>query len=334
MTGALTDKQRVTVGLVQHACPPPPPQDPRTLKPADFTEFKRRNLATAKRLIREAAGRGAQVVATQELFDGPYFPQIEHESQFGWAEPIPGPTTQYLAALAKELGIYLMASLFEKRTAGLYHNTSVMLDPSGAMIGKYRKMHIPDDPRFFEKFYFAPGDAPPPEHLSPHASRMNYAQMQEAVGWQVQDTQYARTGMLVCWDQWYPEAARLTALKGAEILFYPTAIGWYKHEDPVERPLQREAWITMQRSHAIANGVYVCAINRIGTEHELTFWGSSFIAGPGGEILTQAPQDEEAVLVAELDLRRIEAVRRGWPFLRDRRIDAYGDLLRRMNDRS
>ena len=279
-------------------------------------------------MIRDAAAQGAQIVATQELFYGPYFPQVEHDSQFKWAEPVPGPTSQRLCALAKELGIYLTASLFERRTAGLYHNTSVMIDPSGAVIGKYRKMHIPDDPRFYEKYYFAPGDAP----AGNHAGRDNFADSGEAVGWQVQDTAYAKTGMLVCWDQWYPEAARLTALKGAQILFYPTAIAWHKEEEDAENQRQRESWITIQRSHAIANGVFVCAINRTGVEDDLTFWGSSFIAAPGGTVIAEAPVGEDAVLVADCDLGLIETNRRGWPFLRDRRVDAYGDLLKRMLD--
>jgi N-carbamoylputrescine amidase len=287
----------VKLGLVQHACGPD----------------ARKNVDTACDMIRQAAARGAQIVATQELFASTYFCQVQDEARFALAEPIPGAATQRLGALAKELGIHLTASLFEKRAPGIFHNTSVMLDPSGEIVGKYRKMHIPDDPRFFEKYYFTPGD----------------------LGWQTQSLQLPEpvtTGLLVCWDQWYPEAARLTALRGAQILFYPTAIGWFHGETPEDRKQQREAWQTMQRAHAIANGVFVAAINRVGVEDDLTFWGGSFVADPGGVVIAQAPLDEPAVLVAECDLSRIDALRQGWPFFRDRRIDAYGDLTRRYVD--
>lgn len=290
------DSATVTLGLIQHACP--------------VSETKESVLDRACDLIRDAAGRGANVIATQELFTTAYFPQVEDESRFDLAEPIPGPTSQRLCELVRELRVYLTASLFEKRAAGLYHNTSIMIDPGGIIIGKYRKMHIPDDPRFYEKYYFTPGD------LGFQAQRL------EAAG--------VTTGMLVCWDQWFPEAARLTAMMGAEVLFYPTAIGWYHGETPEDREQQREAWRTIQRSHAIANGVYVAAINRIGTENDLTFWGGSFVVDPGGVIIAEASREAEEVLVVECDLTRIESLRRGWPFLRDRRIDAYEPITRRM----
>jgi len=290
----------VRLGLAQHASP---------------GVDKKKNLATATRLINEAASKGAQIVATQELFLTHYFCQVESDELFKLAEPIPGPSSQALCSLAKKLKIYLTASLFEKRAPGLFHNTSIMIDPKGEIIGKYRKMHIPDDPRFFEKYYFTPGD----------------------LGWQTQAVSWkngasTKTGMLVCWDQWYPEAARLTALRGAQILFYPTAIGWYHKETQFDRKQQKEAWHTIQRAHAIANGVFVAAINRIGTEGELKFWGGSFIADPGGVILAEAPENDEAVLVADCDLRRVDEIRQGWPFLRDRRIDAYEQITRRMID--
>ncbi|MCX5662957.1 MAG: carbon-nitrogen hydrolase [Planctomycetota bacterium] len=281
---------------MQHACPP------SAGKPA--------NLKTAVAMIRDAAGQGAQIVATQELFMSSYFCQVESDKLFALAETIPGPTTDTLCALAKKLRIHLTASLFEKRTAGIHHNTSVMIDPAGKIVGKYRKMHIPDDPRFFEKYYFTPGD----------------------LGWQVQETPHAKTGMLVCWDQWYPEAARLTALRGAQILFYPTAIGWYHKETPFDRAQQIDAWRTIQRSHAIANGVFVAAINRVGVEDELEFWGSSFVVDPGGVVIAEASGKEPQVLLADCDLGRIDEIRTGWPFFRDRRIDAYGDVVKRFVD--
>lgn len=289
-----------TIALIQHACGPD----------------NAANVAACCELIREAADAGARLIATQELFADRYFPQTEDESNFNLAEPIPGPTSNHLRDLAKELGVWISGSLFEKRAPGLYHNTSIMIDPDGAITDRYRKMHIPDDPRFYEKFYFTPGD----------------------LGFRAQDVDDLRTGMLVCWDQWFPEAARLTAMRGAELLLYPTAIGWWSPEQgeggerEEERPRQLEAWRTIQRSHAIANGVYAAAINRIGREGELVFWGRSFVADPSGEIIAEAPAEEPAALVVELDRSRVEQWRRGWPFLRDRRIDAYGPITRRLLD--
>jgi N-carbamoylputrescine amidase len=263
---------------------------------------------------REAAGRGAAVVCLQELFLGPYFCQTEDHAQFRRAEPIPGPTTERLGALAKELGVVIVASLFEKRAEGLYHNTAAVLDADGTYLGKYRKMHIPDDPQFYEKFYFAPGDT----------------------GFRAWDTKAGRIGVLVCWDQWYPEGARLTALHGAQILFYPTAIGWLPAEKAEYGAAQRDAWTTMQRSHAIANGVFVVAVNRVGHEGAaapggIEFWGGSFVADPYGRVLARAGEGEE-VLVVECDLGLVDTARTHWPFLRDRRIDAYGDLTKRYID--
>jgi N-carbamoylputrescine amidase len=288
--------QVVRIALIQHACT----NDPHA------------NLDRATQLIRQAASCGAHIVATQELFTATYFPQVEDENRFQLAETIPGPTTDHLCKLAGQLHIEITASLFEKRTQGLYHNTSVMISPhdGGKIIGRYRKMHIPDDPRFYEKFYFTPGD----------------------LGWQTQLTRHARTGMLVCWDQWFPEAARLTALRGAQILFYPTAIGWHHAETPDERARQIESWQIMQRAHAIANGVFVAAINRVGTESDLTFWGNSFVANPGGQIIAQASSNNDQVLLADCDLALIDQARQAWPFFRDRRTDAYHDLTRRFND--
>ncbi len=301
----------VRLGLIQHACPP--------------SNTVEQNRAVAADMIRDAAAQGAQLVATQELFDGPYFPQVESDEQFRYAEPIPGPRTAFLCDLAKELGIFLTGSCFERRAPGLYHNTSLMIDPSGAIVGTYRKMHIPDDPRFFEKYYFAPGDGP-----VANGNGVGDAGW-KTIGITPGGTDF-RAGLLVCWDQWYPEAARLTALRGAQALFYPTAIAWHKEEAQDENQRQRDAWITIQRSHAIANGCFVCAINRTGVEDDLTFWGSSFIAAPGGTVIAEAPVDRPAVLVADLDLSLIEHNRQGWPFLRDRRVDAYAGLLHRYLD--
>ncbi len=284
--------QVVKVGLVQtHA----------TDDPAD-------NLARTLRLIDQAAKRGANIVTTQELFMGPYFCQEEDARFFDLAEAIPGPTTEALAKKARQHGIVIVGSLFEKRAKGLYHNTAVVLDADGTLLGKYRKMHIPDDPRFYEKFYFAPGD----------------------LGFKVFDTKFGRIGTLVCWDQWYPEAARLAALQGADILFYPTAIGTWTGELEY-KGIQHQAWHTIQRAHAVANGCFVVAANRIGLEGELQFWGHSFIAKPMGIVAAEAGEKEE-VLVVECDLKEIEAARRGWPFLRDRRIDAYQGLVQRYLD--
>lgn len=303
----------VRIGLIQHACGP----DPAV------------NLATATKMIRDAAGRGAQIIATQELFHHQYFPQVEEADRFRLAETIPGPTSEKLCALASELGVLITVSLFEKRAPGLYHNTSIMISPDGGgtIIGVYRKMHIPDDPGFYEKFFFTPGDAP----ASPNRTTSH----EYAPGWQVQQTAVARTGLLICWDQWFPEAARLTALQGAQILFYPTAIGWSRSlrpETSQERKRQVDAWQTMQRSHAIANGVFVVAINRVGIEDDLEFWGHSFVADPGGSVIAQAGSTDEAVLVADCDLSLIDEYRQAWPFLRDRRVDAYGDLTKRYVD--
>lgn len=267
--------------------------------------------------IRDAATQGAHLVLLQELHTSLYFCQTEDHRLFDLAEPIPGPTTEILGRLAKELNLVIVASLFERRAAGLYHNTAVVIEKDGRLIGKYRKMHIPDDPGYYEKFYFTPGD----------------------LGFTPIDTSVARLGVLVCWDQWYPEAARLMALAGAEILLYPTAIGWVPTDDASEHARQREAWITIQRSHAIANGVPVVVCNRVGfeatpnsTEEGINFWGSSFIAGPQGEILVQASIDQESVLVADIDKTRTESVRRFWPYLRDRRVDEYAGLLRKYID--
>jgi N-carbamoylputrescine amidase len=294
----MSRKRMVKVGLIQHASPP--------------GLAKEKIVDTTVEMIRDAAGKGAQVVATQELFASDYFCQTEDERNFELAEPIPGPTSQRLCDLAKELKVDITASLFEKRTHGIYHNTSIMISPSGEIIDRYRKMHIPDDPRFFEKYYFTPGD----------------------LGFRMQqlDKPGVKTGMLVCWDQWYPEAARLTAMRGAEILFYPTAIGWYHGETDFDRGQQKDAWKTIQRAHAIANGVFVVAINRIGVEGDLRFWGSSFVCDPGGVVLAEAPEDEPAVMVVDCDLSRIEEIRRGWPFFRDRRIDAYDNITKRFLD--
>lgn len=271
------------------------------------------NLAKAIRGIREAAQRGAQIVCLQELFRSPYFCQTEDHKFFSLAEAIPGPTTDALSDVARELGVVIVASLFEKRAEGLYHNTAAVMDADGAFLGKYRKMHIPDDPQYLEKFYFTPGD----------------------LGFRTWDTQYGRIGVLVCWDQWYPEGARLTALAGAEILFYPTAIGWLVPEKAEFGAAQADAWETIQRSHAIANGVFVCAVNRVGHEpgpnQGIEFWGRSFVADPGGRILARAGEGEE-VLVVPIDLDRVNEQRTHWPFLRDRRIDAYSDITKRYID--
>ena len=291
------NRDRVTLGLVQS-------------RTGDDPEA---NLRTAMDGVREAAGRGAQIVCLQELFRSKYFCQTEDHKFFDLAEPVPGPSTERLGALAAELGVVLVASLFEKRAEGLYHNTAAIIDADGSYLGKYRKMHIPDDPQYYEKFYFTPGD----------------------LGFRSWDTRYARIGVLVCWDQWYPEAARLTAMSGAQILFYPTAIGWLPPEKAEHGAQQQSAWETIQRSHAIANGVYVCAVNRVGHEGPadggIEFWGGSFVSDPGGRILVKGGTDPE-VLTAECDLAKVDVSRTHWPFLRDRRIDAYGDLTRRYLD--
>ena len=265
------------------------------------------NLAKAISRIRAAARGGAQIVSLQEVFRSRYFCQSEDARNFKLAESIPGPTTEVLGALAREHEIVIVASLFEKRSAGIYHNTAVVIDADGSVAGKYRKMHIPDDPLYYEKFYFTPGD----------------------LGFPSFQTRYARIGALVCWDQWFPEGARLAALSGAQILFYPTAIGWIPNEPRVVAHRQRNAWELIQRSHAVANGVFVAVVNRVGREGEIKFWGKSFVAGPFGEIIAQGNANREETLIAKCNLKKIEETRQSWPFLRDRRIDAYGPLQSR-----
>jgi N-carbamoylputrescine amidase len=273
------------------------------------------NLAAALEKIRQAARQGAQIVCLPELFLSPYFCQREDHSFFELAEPVPGPTTDALGQVARELGVVVIASLFERRAAGLYHNTAAVIDADGRCLGKYRKMHIPDDPLYYEKFYFTPGD----------------------LGFRTFETRHGRLGVLVCWDQWYPEAARLTALSGADVLFYPTAIGWHPAEKSQYGPTQHESWELIQRSHAVANGCYVAAVNRVGHEGDdpaggIEFWGQSFLADPSGRVLSRASADQEEVVVAPVDWSQVEAARTHWPFLRDRRIDAYGGITRRYDD--
>lgn len=272
----------------------------------DNTPDRSANIEKTESAVRAAANRGAQIVCLQELFSTLYFCQKVDESLFELAESIPGPTIKRFSRLAGELEIVLLVPLFERRAAGIYHNSMVVIDADGSLLGIYRKMHIPDDPGFYEKYYFTPGEQ----------------------GYQVYETRYAKIGPLICWDQWYPEAARLTALKGAEILVYPTAIGTLPNEDGHTAREFHEAWRTIQRSHAIANGCFVAAINRTGTEEAVRFWGQSFVAGPFGQMLAEAGQ-EEGILMAACDLDHIEKQRRAWPFLRDRRIDSYGDITKR-----
>ena len=260
--------------------------------------------------IRKVAQQGAELVVLQELHNGLYFCQEENVDTFDQAEPIPGPSTEFYGALAKELGVVIVTSLFERRATGLYHNTAVVLEKDGTIAGKYRKMHIPDDPGYYEKFYFTPGD-------------LGFEPIQTSVG---------RLGVLVCWDQWYPEAARLMALAGAELLIYPTAIGYDPNDTKDEQERQRMAWQTVQRGHAVANGLPVVTVNRVGDEDGVPFWGTSFVAGPQGELLYEAPTDQEAEAVVEVDMQRSEQVRRWWPFLRDRRIEAYNDITKRYID--
>jgi N-carbamoylputrescine amidase len=279
------------IALVQMSCDPEP----------------RLNLDKALARIEEAAARGAGIVCLQELFRSRYPCQAEDVRHFDLAEPVPGPTTEALAAVAAARGIVIVGSIFERRAEGVYHNTAVVLDADGRLVGRYRKMHIPDDPHYYEKFYFTPGDL----DFSAH------------------QTARATVGALVCWDQWFPEAARLVALAGAQIIFYPTAIGWERDEAESTRRRMFQAWETVQRGHAIANGTFVAVVNRIGVEDSLQFWGGSFVADPFGEVIARAGSDSEELLIADCDLARIERTRRNWPFLRDRRIDAYGDLLRR-----
>jgi N-carbamoylputrescine amidase len=273
------------------------------------------NVDKAISFIRKAASQGAKIVSMQELFTTQYFCQKEDHKYFAFAEEIPGPTTKRLSEIAKELDVVIVASLFEKRAAGLYHNTAAIIDADGTFLGKYRKMHIPDDPLFYEKFYFTPGD----------------------LGFRSWKTRYGTIGVCVCWDQWFPETARLTALSGAEILFYPTAIGWHPSEKPQYGVRQHSSWETIQRAHAIANGCFVAVPNRVGHEAPdggdgLEFWGQSFVADPSGQIIGKASNDQEEVLIADIDLEQLDQQRTHWPFLRDRRIDAYGDLLKRYLD--
>jgi N-carbamoylputrescine amidase len=276
------------------------------------------NLRTAVARVREAAGAGATLVCLPELFRTLYIGQREDPALFDLAEPVPGPSTAALGAVARETGVVIIAPLFERRAAGLYHNTAAVIDADGTVVGIYRKMHVPDDPSYYEKFYFAPGD----------------------LGFRAFDTRAGRVGTLVCWDQWYPEAARLTALQGAVVLCYPTAIGWHPAEKARHGAAQLDAWRTVQRGHAIANGCYVAAVNRVGLERlddqaaGIEFWGGSFVADPFGAVVAEAPTDREALLVAQLDLGRVEEVRRNWPFLRDRRTDAYGGIGSRFLDES
>jgi N-carbamoylputrescine amidase len=288
-------RPKFRIGLVQMACS----KDPQE------------NLDKAVVRIREAASRGAQIVCLQELFRSQYFCRKEDADLFDLAEPIPGESTEVIGRIAKETGTVVVASLFERRAAGLYHNTAAVLNADGALLGLYRKMHIPDDPLYYEKFYFTPGD----------------------LGFRNFDTAYGRIGVLICWDQWYPEAARLTAMQGADVLFYPTAIGWHPYEKAEHGAAQLAAWQTIQRSHAIANGIYVAAVNRIGFEGEpgddLEFWGHSFVSDPFGVVVAEASQDHEEILVTECDPAHSEEVRRNWPFFRDRRVDAFGAITSR-----
>ena len=286
----------VHVGLVQMTC----------------TASKEENLRKAIEKTREAASKGAQIVCLQELFTSLYFCDEENYDNFSLAETIPGPSTDSLGALAKELGVVIIASLFEKRAQGLYHNTTAVLDADGAYLGKYRKMHIPDDPAYYEKFYFTPGD----------------------LGYKIFKTKFATLGVLICWDQWYPEAARITALMGAEILFYPTAIGWATSQNEATNTEQYNAWQTIQRSHSVANGVHVVSVNRVGFEQNgaMKFWGGSFVSNPFGSILYQASHDEEEVHVQAIDLKKTDEYRTHWPFLRDRRIDSYQPITQRFID--
>jgi N-carbamoylputrescine amidase len=274
------------------------------------------NLARAVAQVRAAAARGARLVCLPELFRSRYFAQREDAALFDLAEPVPGPSTEALGRAARDAGVVVIAPVFERRAPGLYHNSAAVIDADGTLVGIYRKMHIPDDPAYYEKFYFTPGD----------------------LGFRAFDTRVGRIGALVCWDQWYPEGARLTALQGADALFYPTAIGWHPKEKATHGAQQLDAWRTIQRSHAIANGCYVAAVNRVGHERDgsgdgIEFWGSSFVVDPFGAVIAEAPPDRETLLIADVDVARIEEVRRGWPFLRDRRIDAYAGIGERYLDR-
>jgi len=285
---------KINVGLVQMSC----------------TANKAENLAKAIAKVTEAAKKGAQIVCLQELFTSLYFCDVEDHDNFQLAEAIPGPSTDELTKLAARLNVVIIASLFEKRAQGLYHNTTAVIDADGQYLGKYRKMHIPDDPGFYEKFYFTPGD----------------------LGYKVFKTKFATIGVLICWDQWYPEAARITALMGAEILFYPTAIGWATTQDAATNVEQYNAWQTIQRSHAVANGVHVVSVNRVGEEAGVKFWGGSFVANPFGTVLYQASHNAEEVILQEIDLQKTDYYRTHWPFLRDRRIDSYQPITKRLLD--
>jgi N-carbamoylputrescine amidase len=285
---------KITVGLIQMACADAPPA----------------NLEKAETRIEEASSRGAHIVCLQELFRSRYFCQTEENAMFDLAEPVPGPTTERLGRLAAASRIVIIAPIFERRAAGVYHNSAVMIDENGRIAGHYRKMHIPDDPGYYEKFYFTPGDLDFSAHHTTHGT----------------------LGMLICWDQWFPEAARLTAMSGAQILFYPTAIGWTADMNSAMRKRLQSGWETVQRGHAIANGVFVVAVNRVGTEGAVEFWGNSFVADPFGEVIARASSTNEETLIVECDLGLIEETRRNWPFLRDRRIDAYQDLTRRFRN--
>jgi len=291
--------KKFTIGLIQMSCSPDP----------------QKNLEKAVARVKEAAGRGAQVICLPELFRSQYFCQKEDPELFNLAESVPGPSTEALAAVARQHHVVVVAPVFEKRAPGIYHNSAVVIDANGEIAGLYRKMHIPDDPLYYEKFYFTPGD----------------------LGFRAFDTHYGRIAVLVCWDQWYPEGARLAALSGAVVLFYPTAIGWHPHEKDVSGAEQRDAWKTIQRSHAIANGTYVAAVNRVGHEAPaggpgIEFWGSSFVADPLGVEMATGSTEKEDLLVASVDLARVEDVRRNWPFLRDRRVDAYAGITHRYLD--
>jgi N-carbamoylputrescine amidase len=294
----MSNPRIVNIGLVQLA----------------MSDSPEANMAAAVAGVREAAAQGAQIICLPELFRSLYFCQSEEHVNFALAEPVPGPSTEVFCGLARELGVVIIASLFEKRAEGLYHNTAAVIDADGSYLGKYRKMHIPDDPLFYEKFYFTPGD----------------------LGFKVFPTRFGRVGVLICWDQWYPEAARLTALRGADLLFYPTAIGWHPSEKDEYGAAQHQSWETIQRSHGVANGCYVVSVNRTGHEGDsaggIEFWGQSFLSDPSGSILAKAPVDAPAVLVQPVDLARLDIQRTHWPFLRDRRIDAYGEITKRYID--
>ena len=296
----MAKQQKFNVGLIQMAVSSDPDD----------------NLARGLGKIEEAARKGAQVICLPELFKSRYFCQTEDSKAFNLAESVPGPTTEAVGELAKELGVVVITPIFERRTAGIYHNSAVIVDADGSIAGFYRKMHIPDDPSYYEKFYFTPGD----------------------LGFSAVDTRFARLSTLICWDQWYPEGARISSLLGASILFYPTAIGWHPHEKTKFGKAQREAWQTVQRGHAIANGIYLAAVNRIGHEKPnadspgIEFWGSSFLCDPQGVVMAEASIDREEILVAEIDLDHLEDIRRNWPFLRDRRIEAYQGITSRFLD--